>query len=83
MEVKRNIISSPNILDTDVLFVIYLGLPGNEEKTPEDFNLFLSIDSVDRRLFLDEYCDYSFEEKGEQTVLIYKRKDDSGNEISK
>lgn len=74
MEEKRNIVSSPNIIDTEALFVIYISLDGNSEKTPEDFNEFLSIDSVDRRLFLDQYCDYKFKPTGKTTVLVYSRK---------
>lgn len=79
MEEKRNIVSSPNILDTEALFVIFIGLEGNSEKTPEDFNEFLSIDSVDRRLFLDKYCDYEFKPVGETTVLVYSQKNDKSN----
>lgn len=76
MEEKRNIVSSPNILDTEAMFVVFIGLAGNSDKTPEDFNEFLSIDSVDRRLFLEEYCDYTFKpvDNGKTTVLVYSKK---------
>lgn len=76
MEEKRNIVSSPNILDTEALFVIFVGLADNSKKTPEDFNEFLSIDSVDRRLFLDQYCDYELKpiDNGKATVLVYSKK---------
>lgn len=74
MSEAKNIVSSPSIQDTEALFVIFIGIAGNEEKTPEDFNEFLSIDSVDRRLFLDEYCDYELKEVGKTMVLVYSMK---------
>lgn len=56
------IVSSPNITDIDRLYEIYQSTPyfDSSTKSMDQFYTFLSTNSNQRQLFLEEYCDYNF-----------------------
>lgn len=70
------VVSSPNFEDTEVLYGKYLEMPGNEDKSIDMFYEFLAIESIDRQLFLDEYCMYDFITVENSVVLKYSLKHD-------
>lgn len=67
---KQTIISTPSITDTNVLFAKWRAIPGNGGKSLAEFYSFLTIDSVERALFLTNYTVESYEDvKGNIVVL--------------
>lgn len=67
---KQTIISTPSITDTNVLISKWRSIPGNSNKSLSEFYEFLTIDSVDRTLFLSEYTVESYDDvKGNIVVL--------------
>ena len=56
---KQTIISTPSIADINILFAKWKIIPGNESKILSDFYKFLVIDTVDRSVFLHDYCNVS------------------------
>lgn len=67
-------ISSPNMDDTETLYGKYIEIPGNKEASFDDFYEFLSVESADRQLFLEEYCIYKFVEVENTVVLKFSLK---------
>ena len=60
---KNNVIlSSSDVSSTDTLYDIYKNMPGNESATLDQFYAFLSTESVDQVLFLEQNCIFSFNE---------------------
>lgn len=68
-------ISSPNIEDIEYLYGKYTEIPGNEYLTFDDFYKFLSVESADRLLFLDEYCTQELVTVENTVILKFTRKE--------
>lgn len=51
---KQTIISTPSIADTIVLYARWTAISGNENKSYANFYLFLSVESIERSMFLSE-----------------------------
>lgn len=67
---RQTIISTPSITDTNVLLAKWRAIPGNSGKTTAEFYSFLTVDSVERAVFLSEYTVESFDDvKGNIVVL--------------
>lgn len=60
--------------DTETLYGKYIEIPGNKEASFDDFYEFLSVESADRQLFLEEYCIYKFVEVENTVVLKFSLK---------
>ena len=73
-ERKTTLISAPDI-DANKLFGIYILIPGNQDKTLDDFTNFLTTESVDRELFLNEHCTYKYIEVEDSVILRYNIKE--------
>jgi|GEM_PF-3380208 hypothetical protein len=67
---KQTIISTPSIADTNILLAAWRAISGNSEKSTLDFYSFLTVDSVDRSVFLSDYTVESYDDvKGNVVVL--------------
>lgn len=75
MEERKTILVSAPDIDANKLFGIYILIPSNQEKTLDDFTNFLTTESVERDLFLNEHCSYKFLEKEDSIILRYNIKE--------
>jgi len=67
---KQTIISTPSIADINALVSKWMSIPGNAGRTLNDFHTFLTADSIDRSIFLNDYTVYSYNDvKGHIVVL--------------
>lgn len=67
---KQTIISTPSISDTNVLYSIWKSIPGNGNKSLSDFYSFLTVDSVDRNLFLSDHTIESYDDVKGNIVVV-------------
>jgi len=70
----KDIVSSEDITGIDDLYLIFKDVPGNEDCSMNDFYDFLSTDSPERTLFLEEHCEYSYTKINKTHVLKLKPK---------
>ncbi|WP_352422280.1 hypothetical protein [Proteiniphilum sp.] len=67
---KQTIISTPSITDTNILVSRWRAIPGNSGKSLSEFYAFLTVESVDRTLFLADHTVESYDDvKGDIVVL--------------
>lgn len=59
-------------VDINTLFGLFQIWQDDENISQDDFFVFIQTPSVDRELFLKEYCTYDFKEVGESTVIRFK-----------
>lgn len=71
----KDIVSAEDISGMDKLFEIYKSLQGNESASQSGFQDFLSVNSAERIVFLETYCDYSFLPVDRTTILKVKPKE--------
>jgi hypothetical protein len=67
---KQTIISTPSIADTNVLLAKWRAIPGNSVKETAEFYTFLTVDSVDRSVFLSDYTLESFDDVRGNIVIL-------------
>ncbi|EGK00466.1 hypothetical protein [Dysgonomonas gadei] len=70
----KDIVSAEDISGMDMLFEIYKSLPGNESASQSGFQDFLSVNSAERTVFLETYCDYFFMQVDRTAILKVKPK---------
>lgn len=70
----KDVLSCEDISQINVLFDQYKTIPGNSNATMDSFYSFLSTDSAERTLFLEEYCDYTYIRVNRSYVLKVKPK---------
>lgn len=67
---KQTIISTPSIADTNVLLEKWRTIPGNRDKTTSEFYSFLSVDSLDRSVFLSDCTVESYDDVKRNIVVL-------------
>lgn len=72
------ILTSPDITGIGKLFEIYQSLPDRDRSIVDltGFYEFLSVNSCERRLFLEAYCNYSFLHLDNVVILKLEPRDD-------
>jgi len=66
---EQTIISIPSIAETNVLFSSWKLIPGNENRTMADFYRFLSVESIDRTVFIGNNTTEKYTIRGNIVVL--------------
>lgn len=66
---RNTVISSPDISGLDTLYNRFKALSGNETSSYDDFISFLSVESADRLLFLDQHCVWDMIDLGKTIVF--------------